>query len=121
MFRMVCSLTAVIAMALFGLLLILPGHYTAGYGVTADVGGMFMGRRASPLFLGLAILLWMVRDEVEPNIQRAVSLSMIGLFAGVACTGIWSFASGLGNTNILLAALGEYIIALAFFIAMRRR
>ena len=116
MFRMVCSLTAVVALALFGLLLILPGHYTAGYGVAADVGGIFMGRRASPMFLGLAILLWMVRDEVEPNIQRAISLSMIALFAGIAFTGIWSFASGLGNMANLLAAFCERLIAIAFFI-----
>jgi hypothetical protein len=46
----------------------------------------------------------MVRDEVEPNIQRAISLSMIALFAGIAFTGVWSFASGLGNMAILLAS-----------------
>lgn len=73
------------------------------------------------MFLGLAILLWMVRDEVEPNIQRAISLSMIALFAGSAFTGIWSFASGLGNMAILLAALCECLIAFAFFITMRLR
>ena len=120
MFRLVCSLTAVICAVLFVIFALFPGQYTAGYGVAADGGGIFLGRRASPLFLGLAILLWMLRDQLDPVVQRAVSWSMIAVFAGIALTGLIAFASGVAGQTILVATLGEVVVAAAFFIAMRR-
>ena len=120
MFRLACSLTALVCAVLFLIFLIVPGHYIAGYRVEADASGVFLGRRASPLFLGLALLLWMVRDQFDPVLQRAVCWSMIAVFAGIALTGVAAFVTGVAGQIILLAAVGELVIAGAFFWAMRR-
>lgn len=120
MYQIACRLTSVIAIILFVILLVVPGVYTAGYGVEADDGGMFMGRRAAPMFLGLGVLAWMLRNHVDIHVQRSVSLVMIVTFAGVAVTGIWAFADGVANSVILLAALGEIFIAVVYAIVWRR-
>lgn len=120
MFRLVCSLSAVVCLVLFVIFLIFPGSYMAGYGVAADNGGEFLGRRASPLFLGLAIVLWMLRDHLDATVQKAVCWSMITAFTGVALTGASSFATGVASQTILLASVGELVIAGAFFLALRR-
>jgi hypothetical protein len=119
-FRVACSLTALVGLILFGLLLVVPGVYTATYGVPADTGGMFMGRRASPLFLGLVLMLWALRDHTDAAVQRAICRAMVVLFAGVAVTGIWAFADGTAAAPILLAATGELVIAVAFWWVMPR-
>ena len=120
MFRLACSLTALVCAVLFLVFLVVPGQYIAGYGVLADTSGVFLGRRVSPMFLGLGIMLWMVRDQFDPVVQRAVCWSMIAVFAGIALTGLWAFASGLAGQTILLAAAGELVIAGAFFWAINR-
>lgn len=62
MFRRISVLTALICAVLFALLLLSPASYVATYGVVADAGGMFMVRRASPMFLGFAVMLWLARE-----------------------------------------------------------
>lgn len=48
------------------ILLISPPSYVSLYGVVADDGAIFMVRRASPMFAGLAVLLWLAKDA-EPS------------------------------------------------------
>ena len=56
MFTLLCIATAVLCAVLFAVFLIAPGAYMALYSVTADASAVFIGRRASPLFLGLAVV-----------------------------------------------------------------
>lgn len=120
MYRLACRITAVLFVILFGVFLLAPGVYMALYGVPADAGGMFLGQRASPMFLGLALLLWLLRDQTVASVQKAVALAMITIFAGIAATGIWDFATGIANATILLAAAGELVVAGAFVIVLRQ-
>lgn len=115
-FQLVCRITAIIGLILFVVLLTVPGSYTATYGVAADQGGVFMARRASPLFLGIAVLLWMLADQTDAAVQRAISIAMVATFVGVAVTGLFAFATGVASSAILLAGLGELIIAAAFWV-----
>ena len=57
MFRSISVLTALICAVLFALLLLSPASYIVTYGVSADAGSMFMVLRASPMFLGFAVML----------------------------------------------------------------
>lgn len=120
MFRLACSLSAVVCLILFAIFLAMPGSYLSGYDVAADAGGTFLGRRASPLFLGFGIMLWMLRDQLDAAVQRAVCWSMIATFVGVAMTGTFAFVTGVASQTILVAAVGELAIAAAFFVALRR-
>ena len=120
-FRIVCSLTAVVCIVLFGIFLAAPGFYVAVYGVRADASGMFLGNRAAPVFLGLAALCWLLRRQTEPEVQAAVSLSMILIFGGIKITGIWAYFQDVATASILVAAAGECAIAFAFGQTLRTR
>lgn len=119
-FRLASTLTAIVCFILFALFLIVPGTYTATYGVEAGTGGVFFGRRLSPMVLGLALMLWMLRGTRDLAVQRAVAVTMIVIFAGVAATGVFEFVTGFASTAILVAALGELIIAGVFARTLRQ-
>jgi hypothetical protein len=120
MFRLISISTAAICFVLFGLFLIAPGFYTEVYGVAADRGGDFLGRRASPMFLGLAVILWLNRNA-PPTLQRqSISYGIATVFAGIAFTGLFEFGRGNASFNIVIAAIGEMLIAFAFLVAARR-
>jgi hypothetical protein len=114
-YRLACILLAIVVAVLAAILLIAPGLYTSTYGVSADTGGMFMGRRAAPGFLGLALLLWLLRDVTDKTVQHAVCISMVVMFAGIALTGTSAFLIGTASWTILLAAFAEVVIAVSFW------
>ncbi len=72
MFRSISVLTALICAVLFALLLLSPASYIATYGVGADAGSMFMVRRASPMFLGFAVMLRLARDTGPSPVRNAL-------------------------------------------------
>ena len=78
MFRSISVLTALICAVLFTLLLLSPASYIATYGVSADAGSMFMVRRASPMFLGFAVMLWLARDTGPSLIRNALCCRVCG-------------------------------------------
>ncbi len=117
---MICVLAAVLCAALFPLLLLNPGYYVDTYGVEPDAGASFLGRRASPLFLGLAVMLWMMRDLPRGTARDAVSIGMAFTWGGIAATGLFAFSTGTANANILIAAVVETAMAVSFVIARRR-
>ncbi len=115
MFRYVATFVAVVCLVLFGLLMGWPGSYTGTYGVAGDAGATFMARRASPMFLGLAVMLWMVRDAGAGPSRRAIGLGIAVMFAGIAATGLFEYARGVANHAIVVAAVAEIAIAAAFW------
>lgn len=115
MFRFVAMFVAVVCLVLFFLLLGWPGSYTATYGVDGDTGASFMARRASPMFLGLAVMLWMVRDAGAGPSRRAIGLGVAITFVGIAATGLFEYARGVANPAIVVAAVAEVLIAAAFW------
>ncbi|WP_394153346.1 hypothetical protein [Loktanella salsilacus] len=117
MFALLCGGAAVLCAALFALFLIAPGAYMRLYGVTADASAIFIGRRASPLFLGLAVFFWLMRDAGPGPLQDGTALAAAATFAGIAATGIWSYAAGSASFAILVAAGLEFAIAAAFVLA----
>ena len=117
MFGLLCIGTTLLCVALFGVFIVSPGLYSSLYGVAGDAGGVFLGRRAAPLFLGLAIFFWALRDVRPGPLQDATAWAAAATFAGIAVTGIWAFANGTASMAILVAAGIEAAIALAFLLA----
>lgn len=120
MFRIVSALSALLCLALFPLLLFNSGFYVESYGVAADAGADFLGRRASPMFLGLAVLLWLGRDTAAGSARDAVCLGMAAMWAGIAATGLYEFAIGTAKPTIVLAAIAELALAAGFVISRNR-
>lgn len=119
MFRIVAITVSVVCAFLFLLLLILPATYVGNYGVTADAGATFMVRRAAPMFAGLAVLLWLVRGAMPTPERDAICWSLITAFAGIGVMSVFEYTQGVADARILIAAAGEFGIALLFGRALR--
>lgn len=120
MFRFAAIGTAAICFALFVVFLISPGFYVEVYGVAENRGADFLGRRASTMFLGIAVILWRVRNEPPSSVRQAISYGTAVMFAGIAFTGLFEFGRGNANFNIVVAAVGEMLIAFVFLVAAKR-
>lgn len=121
MFRIVASLTAGVCLILFVIFIVFPENYVSTYGVSPDPSAAFVVRRASPMFAGLALILWMCRDVAPSTLRTALGVGLAVIFGGIALTGIAEFRFGTANAAILVAATGELLIAALFLIAIRRR
>lgn len=119
-FRIACLVGMIVCLVIFAVLLVVPGNYVNGYGVPADEGAAFMGRRSAPALLGLALITGLLRGNIDLAVQWAVSWAMIVVFAGVAATGIYAYLQGEASQTILIAASGELLIAAIFAISLRR-
>ena len=118
-FRFAAILLSGICTLVFIALLLAPSSYMGLYGVTADASGVFMGQRASPLMLGIAVLLWCARDlRLTPG-REAIRLCIIVTFAGIAVTGVAAFMMGTAQWPILIASIGELLIAAIFLWGIR--
>jgi len=70
-----------------------------------------MTRRASPLFLGFALVLWAAASAPRSALRDAIALAMAVTFVGVAFTGLSAWIAGTASWTILGAAIGECAIA----------
>ena len=114
MFSSISVLTALICAVLFALLLLSPASYISTYGVGADAGSMFMVRRASPIFLGFAVMLWLARDIGPSPIRNALCCGIAAAFAGIAFTGVFECMRSVASAAILIVAASELLIAVLF-------
>lgn len=113
-YRLAATLTAIIYVILFPILLLVPDSYMATYGVTSTDAAAFMSRRSAPVLLAFAAVLWLARDAEPSPARRAICAGVIVCFAGIALTGIYEFATGLAAWPILIAAAGELLVAAVF-------
>lgn len=120
MYRVVCILCALLCLALFPVLLFASGLYVESYGIGADAGAGFLGRRASPMFAGLAVLLWLARDLEPGRARDAVCFGMAIMWTGIALTGLYELAFGAALNTIGIAAIVELGFAAAFLMSRTR-
>ena len=120
MYRITAIVTSILCLVLFAIFLVAPGTYSELYGITGDRGGEFLGRRASAMFLGLAAILWLTRNEPISTVRSAISYGIAFVFAGIAFTGLFEFGRGNANFSIVIAAVGELVIAFVFLLTTRR-
>lgn len=117
MFALLSQATAVLCALLCVAFLVAPGRYMALYGVHAEPGAVFLGRRAAPLFLGLCVLFWALSGQPTGPLRNAATLAIVVTFVGIALTGVAAFLGGTASRAILVAAGLETTIALLFVIA----
>ncbi len=110
-FQLSARLIAVILTGLFVLLCFVPQAYAPTYGVGASDGVQFITRRASPMFIGLAIILWIASTAPRTALRDAVALGVAATFLGIAVTGVIAWIQGIASPMILAAAVLECCIA----------
>lgn len=110
-FRFVARAVAAVCAVLFIVLFAFPTFYTPTYGVATDDNVDFMTRRASPMFAGMAVVLWAAATAPRSALRSSVALGGAVMFVGVAMTGAMSFAQGIAGPTILVAAAFECLAA----------
>ena len=120
-FRLTCSLLALVWFVLFAVLCIAPALYAPTYGIEASEGVQFITRRASPMFLGFATLLWALRDEAPSRLRDMVVIAMVVAFIGISLTGLYDFVRGYASQTIAIAALLETLMAVVLMRANAQR
>jgi hypothetical protein len=114
-FRPVAMIASAFCLALSVLWFADVSAYTALYGIELGEGGNQLGRRASPILLGLGVLLYLARDEAPSPLRRTVCLGAVLIFAGVGVTGLIAYQSGAASFAILVAALTEFAVAAVMY------
>lgn len=120
MFRIVAIVTAVACLGLFAVLFGNGASYVATFAIQPDQGAGFVARRAAPVFAGLAVILWVLRDLPVGTARDGICLGMVVLWLGIAATGVYEYTSGQAGGAILIASAVELLAALAFWVARRR-
>ena len=70
-----------------------------------------MTRRAAPMFLAPMIILWAASSAPRSGLRDVVAFGFAALFVGVGVTGVVAWMQGIAAPMILLAAVGEALIA----------
>lgn len=120
MFRIAAGITAAVFLALFVILLVAGRAYVTTYGVAPGEGSAFLARRAAPLFAGLAVTLWLLRDLPVGTARDGLCYGLAVIWFGIAATGVYEFGTGQAGAAILIAAAAEVVGGLVFLVLRRR-
>lgn len=121
LYRGLLIVTSLFWLGLFAVLIAAPDAYVRTFGLPPDAGAEFVGRRAAPVFLGLAVMCWSLRGLEAGPARRGFCLGMAVLWAGIAVTGLWDFWSGEAGAGILVAAFVEAGFCAAFLATLRQQ
>lgn len=118
MYRALFTLVGLAAIALGVLLLVAPHLYLDLYTDLSDEA-TFAARRLSPAVIGLGAIL--LATSTLPKGALAARIATIGalVWFGVAATGMFHYATGVAQANILIAAGTELLLGLLFALAAR--
>ncbi|MCF2870495.1 hypothetical protein L0664_05395 [Octadecabacter sp. G9-8] len=120
MFKLLFTISGLFAVVLGLVLVIAPHVYLALYVPQFDEAMVFAAQRLAPAIIGLGALLLLARDlPAGPFAARFAVLSSLVWF-GVACTGVFHFATGVATSAILIAALIEVALGVLFVLAARQ-
>ena len=110
-FNSINKFTAFIALLLFTVLLLCPSILFMLFGIENNSSASFISRRASMLFLGLAVLLWSSRHAENSETRQTICLSMVISMFALALLGLFELVFGQAELGILLAVSTEVLIA----------
>ncbi len=110
-FKPVARGVALVCAVLFVVLAFVPQAYAPTYGVVADEGVQFLTRRASPMFIAPAIILWLAASAPRSGLRDGVVIGVALMWVGVALTGVVAWMQGIASPLILLAAALECTLA----------
>lgn len=105
---------------LFLVLCFAPQVYLAGYDIEQTDSALFITRRASPMFLGLAYMMWAIRNMDPSPARRVITDGCAVLLLGIAVTGLYALATGAVGLKILVGAAVEIPFAAAL-LAVRNK
>lgn len=113
-FRLTCLTAAILYLALALILAFIPQIVYWLFSLTQNELGDFLARRASALFLGLALLCFLTHRSELPETRNVVSLVVGVTMSTLVFFGIYEFARGYAGIGILIAIAIEIALAVSF-------
>ena len=104
-----------VALMLFFCLLLVPEWIFILFEVDGNESAYFISRRAAILFLGYAILSYLIRNAQHSDARQAVTLGICASMLSLALLGIFELFRGFAGIGIILAVLAEVFIAGSYF------
>lgn len=78
-----------------------------------------MGRRAAALFIGVGVILVYARNAAPSEVRSAIVYGLATACFVLAALGVFEFFKGTTHAGILVAALGEVLMAAAILAVNR--
>ena len=110
-FERLSIFTSILTFTLFASLLLAPELILGLMDVACPPEAAFLARRASMIFLGLAVMSWLARKEPPSATRRALRLGLSTLMFALAILGTVEFARGFAGPGIFLAVVTEVALA----------
>jgi hypothetical protein len=111
--------TLILIMAIFCLIwgagfILLPLFFWSLYGLTLDVGGVYMSRQLGVVFFMLGMILWLARKVQDPVALRAITIGLfIGNTLGFVVALIGQFSAGISFLG-WVGVVSYFLLALCF-------
>jgi hypothetical protein len=113
-FPVVATTAATICLVLAGLWIFSPRTLLFIWGVNGSEATDLAARRGGALFLGLGVLLFLVRNSGEAAGRYGVAVGLAVGCSALATLGCYELLSGHAGVGILLAVAVEAALAISF-------
>jgi hypothetical protein len=84
------------------------------WGLEPDAGALLLGRRIGALYLGLALLCFLVRSTQSTELIMSVSLFAVLVSALLAGLGVYEYRARRAGPAILVSVAAEVVLLLGF-------
>ena len=114
-FALAARIVSVVCTVLFVILCFFPASYAPTYGVAAHEAAQFTTRRAAPMFIGVAVVLWAAASAPRSPLRDAIAGGVAVMWLAIAATGVVAWGQGVATPAILVAAVLESTLAAALW------
>jgi hypothetical protein len=114
-YKILSTVTAVIALTLFFLLLFMPEIIFLLFQVQGNESAFFISRRAAMLFLGIAVFSWIGRNALHSESRQAICIGMSVSMLALAVLGVIEYARNFVGIGIFIAVVTEVALGVAYF------
>jgi hypothetical protein len=111
-FPFVARIGALIAMLLFITFAFIPVIPFTMLGVAMTPEGLLMARRMAALFLGISLILWVLRDAPDSDLRRGISLALSVSMGVLAAFGFLDWLGGRNGPGVFVALAAEAYFAI---------
>lgn len=84
------------------------------WGIEVTAGALIVFRRLGVVYLALAVVFFLARDAAPSDFRSAACLVMAVAVAVLGFLGLFEYMARRAGKGIVLAAVGEWVLAAAF-------
>lgn len=117
-FRHVAILTSLLFLVLALGWMLCPEQMLTQWGVQYSDSTGVVSRRGAAFYLGFAIMFFVARNVEHSATRMALIKGIITTCTALILLAVYEFSVGQANNKILIAALIEAILGLAFFVCL---